>query len=179
MLYTKKIMFVLISAIFATFASCNGEDPISNSVKTSGSLSVSVTTSSYSGEYAPSHVAAIWIESSNGTFVKTLMAKAAQRKMYLTNWLKASSNGNTIDASTGATLNSHGVLTCSWNGSDINGNIVGDGSYNVCVEFTENNGTGKYATFAFTKATTADNQTPTAKSNISGVNIKWTPTPTK
>jgi hypothetical protein len=37
----------------------------------------------------------------------------------------------------------------------------------------------KYATFAFTKATTADNQTPTAKSNISGVNIKWTPTPTK
>jgi uncharacterized membrane protein len=35
------------------------------------------------------------------------------------------------------------------------------------------------ATFAFTKATIADNQTPTAKSNISGVNIKWTPTPTK
>ena len=47
------------------------------------------------------------------------------------------------------------------------------------TQFTENNSTGKYATFAFTKATIADNQTPTAKSNITGVNIKWTPTPTK
>ncbi|MFZ4582894.1 MAG: DUF2271 domain-containing protein, partial [Paludibacter sp.] len=169
---------ILISLAILIFTSCKGEDPISNSIKTPGSLAVNATTSSYSGQYAPHHVAAIWIESSTGTFVKTLLVKATQRKVYLTNWLKATSTGNSIDASTGATLSNHGVLTCTWNGKDVNGNVVGDGSYNVCVEFTESNGTGKNASFAFAKGLTTDNQSPASKSNISGVSINWTPTPT-
>lgn len=174
-----KIMFAIILTAMVTLTSCKGEDPINNIVKTAGSLSVNATTSSYNGQYAPHHVVAIWVQSSSGTFVKTLLAKAAVRKTYLSNWLKASSNGNTTDAITGATLNTHGVLTCIWNGMDINGNIVGDGDYNLCIEFTENNGTGKFAKFAFTKGATTDTKTPTATSNISNLSIKWTPNAAK
>ncbi len=172
----KVILFFILATTVIGFNGCSKEeDPIENAVKTAGSLSVKATTSSYQGEYAPSHVVAIWVESSTGTFVKTLLAKAAVRKQYLTNWTKSSS-GNTTDAVTGATVNSHTAYTVTWNGKNASGTTVGDGTYNVCVEFTESNGTGKYATFSFTKGVAADSQSPAAKSNVSNVSLTWTPT---
>lgn len=175
MLIKKNGLFVVIMTTLMTVSSCStGEDPIDNAVKTAGTLTAKVTTSSYGGNYAPSNVVAIWVESSSGTFVKTLMVKAAQRKSYLTNWTK-SSGGNSTDAITGATVHSHSAYTVSWNGKNASGATVGDGTYNVCVEFTENNNTGKFASFQFTKGTAADNQTPAAKSNVSNITLTWTP----
>jgi len=171
----KNGLFVIILTTLISLSACSTtEDPIDNAVKTDGSLTVKATTSSYQGEYAPSHVVAIWVESSSGTFVKTLLAKAAVRKQYLTNWTK-SSGGNTTDAVTGATVNNHTSYTVTWNGKNASGTTVGDGTYNVCVEFTESNGTGKYATFSFTKGIAADSQSPAAKSNVSNVTMTWTP----
>lgn len=175
MLIKKNGLFVVIMTTLMTVSSCStGEDPIDNAIKTDGTLTAKVTTSSYNGQYAPSNVVAIWVESSSGTFVKTLLVKAAQRKAYLTNWTNSSA-GNTTDANTGATVHSHSAYTVSWNGKNASGTTVGDGAYNVCVEFTENNSTGKYATFSFTKGVAADNQSPASKSNISGVTLTWTP----
>ncbi len=47
--------------------------------QTNGTLSVSVTTGSAGGNYAPRNVLAIWIEDSSGKFVKPLLAYAANR----------------------------------------------------------------------------------------------------
>jgi len=168
------ILILLFTSIF-TNSCTTTEDPLNNSSeKTPGNLSVNVTTTTYNGKYTPAHVLAIWIESNSGTFVKSLFVKAQARKQYLTNW-NSSSAGNTVDAVTGATLTSHAQRACTWNGKNVNGNVVGDGIYKVCMEFTENDGTGKYATFSFTKSTSADNQSPANKSNFSNISLIWTP----
>lgn len=175
---TKKLffsIFALLSALFL-FNACSTNDPdINNTVKTSGNLTVKLTTSTYKGEYSPQHVLAIWVESNGGTFVKSLKVGAAERKQYLTNWLKATSSGNTTDAVTGATLRSHATHNLTWDGTDTSGAIVGDGTYKVCVEYTEDNRTGKYTTFTFAKGTSADSQSPAAASGVSDVLLTWTP----
>ena len=176
--YFKKILSPLMIAalLILVSQSCSTNDPtINNSVKTAGNLDVTVTASTYNGRYAPRHVMAIWVESSSGTFVKTLVAKAAERRQYLTNWLKATSSGNTTDAITGATLNSYSAVNCSWDGTNVSGDVVGDGDYNVNVEYTENDGTGKIATFAFSKGTSTDARTPATSSGVSVGKLTWTP----
>lgn len=174
----KKNLFVILGFISFTFfmMACSSNDPvINNSVKTSGKLSVSVTASAYKGKYTPRHVMAVWVESTSGTFVKTLVAKAAERREYLTNWLKATSSGNTTDALTGATLNSYSAMSCSWDGTNVSGSVVGDGAYNLRVEYTEDNSTGKIASFPFTKGATVDVQTPAAASGVTVGELTWTP----
>ncbi len=169
----RKIFFALLVAF--TFTACTTNDPIvDNQVKTAGALTVQLTTSTYNGKYSPEHVLAIWIESNNGTFVKSLKVGAAERKKYLTNWLGSTSSGNTTDAVTGATLRNHVTHSLNWDGTDVKGALVGDGSYKLCVEFTEDDRTGKYATFAFTKGVENDQQTPADVSGVSNVQIAWT-----
>ncbi|HET7734197.1 MAG TPA: DUF2271 domain-containing protein [Paludibacter sp.] len=170
-----SILLALACILFFNSACTSGNDPIDNSVKTSGSLSFTATTSSYSGQYAPNHVLAIWVESSSGTFVKSLMVYAQARKQHLTHWLSATSSGNTTDATTGATLTKHSAHSCTWNGKNVSGSEVGDGTYRVCVEYTESNSGSKIARFDFTKGTAADSQTPASASGVSNVTIKWTP----
>ena len=164
---------VIISLLFIQSACTSEADPIDSEIKTNGTLNFAATTSTYKGEYAPDHVLAICIESSTGSFVKSLKVSAAARKNYLTNWLKA--GGNTTDAVTGATLKNHLAHNCTWNGTKVDGTIVGDGSYFVCVEYTEDNSTGKLAKFAFTKGTTASTVAPVATQGVSNVSIQWTP----
>jgi len=147
---------------------------LNNSVKTVGSLSVSTLTSPAGGKYAPNHVLAIWVETTKGTFIKSLFVYAQKRKGYLTNWL-ASSSENTTDAVTGATLTGHAIRTCTWDGTDTSGKVVGDGSYRVCMELTDKDDTGNFSTFSFTKGTTADKQLPANVTSFSSLAIQWTP----
>lgn len=150
------------------------DSTLNNSTKTAGSLSVSTLTSPAGGKYAPSHVLAIWVETSKGTFVKSLLVYAQKRKDYLTNWLASSSKSNT-DAVTGATLTSHAIRTCSWDGTDTSGIVVGDGAYRVCMELTDKNATGNFSIVGFTKGTAADKQSPANVTCFSSLAIQWTP----
>lgn len=144
-------------------------------VNTAGTLTVSTATSTAGGNYSPRHVMAIWVENSSGVFVKTLLAYAAKEIRYLTYWTTNSSQ-NTTDAITGATQNPFATRTCTWNGTNVSGTVVADGTYMVCMELTDKNGTGKYATFNFTKGPTAVSLTPTSTvSSFSSVSIVWTP----
>lgn len=182
---TKNFLSILLITTALSFVSCGNNstnsgndvttDPIiNNTVKTSGTLSVSTLTSSAGGNYAPRNIVAIWVESSSGTYVKTLLAYANTYKRYLTNW--ASNSGyNTTDAVTGATVNSHATRTCSWNGTDKNGNVVGDGTYKICMELTDKDATGNYHEFTFTKGTSAVTFSPSNVSSFSNISIKWTP----
>jgi hypothetical protein len=147
--------------------------------QTAGTLSVSIKTVTANGKYAPKHILAIWIEDSNGTFVKTRLFRSQnpQYRSYLTQFASATNYSyNTVDATTGATLQSHSTRTISWDATDVNGALVADGTYKVCIEFTEKNGSGPYQTYSFTKSSQGQTLTPTDVSNFQNVSISWTPT---
>lgn len=99
----------------------------------------SVTTVTANGTYAPENVGAIWIESSSGQFVKTLNVWGQSRVSSAVAW-ELVSGGNWVDAVTGATRQAHGPLESHWNCTDALHNTVSNGSYEVCVMFTEQPG---------------------------------------
>ncbi len=147
--------------------------------QTSGDLSVSVSTSNAGGNYAPRNIVAVWVEDSNGDFVKTLLSYAQTFKHHLNNWeastTAAGSVYNTVDAITGATKTSHATRTCTWDGTDLNGTLVADGAYKLCMELTDKNSTGNYSLYDFTKGANVENQTPGNQPSFSSVSIVWTP----
>lgn len=147
--------------------------------QTNGTLTVSVTTSAAGGNYAPKNVVAIWVEDNQGNFVKTLLAYAQTRKTHLNTW-EASTSAfgspfNTVDAITGATKSSHSTRTCTWNGTDVDGNLTADGTYKVRMELTDKNSTGNFSTFTFTKGPNTENQTPGNVPSFSAITINWEP----
>ncbi len=148
--------------------------------QTQGTLSISVKTVTNNGQYKPKNILAIWIEdASTNTFIKTRLFRSynTNYRMYLTKFKAAtSSTYNVVDAVTGSTYPSHSTRTATWDGTDVNGNIVPDGNYNVCIEFTESNGTGPYASFTFNKSDQAVTLTPTNTTNFQNISITWTPT---
>ncbi len=102
-----------------------------------GTLTVSATTASYHGMYAPANVAVLWIMKADGTFVQTLYLAQRFYGMYLDEWLSDSGWDDT-DAVTQASRMSHGTITGTWN---LNG--VEPGEYEFWAEFTEDNRAGR------------------------------------
>ena len=150
--------------------------------QTNGTLSVTATTSNAGGNYAPKNIVAIWIEDDQGHFVKTLLAYAQNRITHLNTWeastTAAGSPFNRVDAITGATQPNHSTRNCSWNGTDVNGSIVPDGTYRLRMELTDKNGTGNFSTFTFTKGPDAESQTPANVPSFSNISISWEPATT-
>jgi hypothetical protein len=162
-----------IAFVFSFFASKNANS------QTSGTLSFNVNPLTKSGSWGADHYVAIWIENSSASFVKTKLRDSDNHGIssHLLVW-KAKSASNIVDATTGASLlNYSSPLTISWNGTDVTGAVVPDGTYNVWVEFTWNHGTTGTATTSlqFTKGPAVDTQTQTANANFSGVSLTWTP----
>jgi len=174
----KRRILIPLSFILGTLLivgiSCTTTNPPIDSITPTTGLVVTSVTSTTGGGYSPRNIVAIWIESNTGIFVKTLTVKAAERKYDLTKW-ESSSKGNTVDASTGATLTSFGTVTGFWNGTDASGKVVADGTYKVCMELTDKSATGNYSSFSFTKGTTAATQTPANAPSFSSISIKWMP----
>jgi hypothetical protein len=146
--------------------------------QTNGSLSVSVTTTSTGGNYAPRNIIAIWIEDSSGKFVKTLLAYANTRKTHLNTWeastTTAGSAFNSVDAITSATQSSHATRTCSWNGTDFNGKLMADADYKLRMELTDKNATGNVASFTFTKGPNTQKLSPASVPSFASISINWT-----
>jgi len=144
-----------------------------------GVLTITATTSSAGGNYAPKNIVAIWIEDEQGNFVKTLLAYAQNRKTHLNTWeastTAAGSPFNTVDAITGATKTSHATRTCTWNCTDVNGTLVPDGIYKVRMELTDKNSTGNFSTFTFTKDTNPVSLTPSNVPSFTSISINWAP----
>lgn len=165
-----KYLFALIIAAFA----------LSASAQTHGALSFSVKTVTYTAQFAPRHILAIWIANGSGQWVKTrkrIYANTAYRQ-YLTNFKSAtSSTFNATDATTGATLSAHTTHTITWDGRDVSGNLVADGTYRVYIEFTSANATGKLYYCEFTKGPDAVTLTPANQTNFTNISLIWTPVP--
>jgi hypothetical protein len=135
-----------------------------------GTLSVSVTTVAPGGSYQPKNVVAIWIETNTGVFVKSLLVYANARMSDLTTW-SSNSSKNTVNAITGATQSSNGTRACTWNGTDVSGNVVVDGTYLVCMNVAD--GRVAFASFPFTKGTAAVTLNPANVTNFTNISISW------
>ena len=148
--------------------------------QTAGTLTFNVNPVSRTGYNGLDHYVAIWLENSTTTFVKTKLKRADSHgsNSHLLVW-KGKSASNVVDATTGASLTSYSPLSITWNGTDVSGAIVPDGTYKVWVEFTWNHGatgTGTTTTsLQFTKGPAADSQTLAATGFFTGVSLTWTP----
>jgi len=140
------------------------------SANTTGTLSVSVLTVAPGGGFAPKNVVAIWIETNAGVFVKSLLVYANARKVDLTTWYPNSA-GNTVNAITSATQSSNSTRTCTWNGTDVSGTVVLDGTYKVCMNIAD--GKTAFNSFTFTKGPTAVTLTPANVTGFSNISISW------
>lgn len=141
---------------------------------TPGSMELSVTTVSNNAGFSPKHILAIWVEDGSGNFVKTLKLRADKRKQYLYSWNDAS-GGNTTDATTGATLSSHGTHSVTWNCTGTDGSVVTDGSYSVKVEYTSEHKQGPLTTIEFTKAADAVSFTPANETYFTDMDLVFNP----
>ncbi len=148
--------------------------------QTAGTLSFSVTTTS-SGGYSPEHYLAIWIENSSAAFIKTKIRYTdAGELTHMQTWVNKSGQ-NAVDATTGATLNSHGTITFLWNGTNVAGTVVPDGSYFVWLEmaWASNLTTGKTVNnYPFTKGGALFQSNPANTANFTSMSITWTPSTT-
>lgn len=157
---------------------------LSTLAQTIGTLSVTATTSqTTSPSYQQKNIVAFWIEDSNGSFVKTLLAYASERRQYLVAWRTktniAGSVYNTTDAITAATQTSHGARSASWNGKNRSQVLVADGTYTLKMEVTDNNGTVQnLAAINFVKGPSNQTLTPATTNRFSGISISWTPATT-
>ena len=149
----------------------------SSSASTNGSLTFTVKSITNNSTYSPKNVFAIWIKDSTGNFVKSIKVMAATRKQHLVKW-KASSGGNTVDATTGSTLSNHQTHTVTWNCTDINGNIVPDGKYTICVEYSSTNSAsngnqGPFLTVDFHKGVVNDHVAPANATYYQNIVADW------
>jgi len=139
-----------------------------------GTVDIEVTTLPNGETFSPKHVLAIWIEDSSGEFVQTLKLRAEKRKQYLYTWNSASS-GNTTDAITGATLQSHETHSLSWDCTDVSGAVVADGDYAVMVEYTSAHKQGPLTQIDFTKSGNEFSISPPNETYYIDMNLVYTP----
>jgi hypothetical protein len=127
-------------------------------------LDIDVTTDSTNWDYAPNHIAAIWIANGTGRFVKSVGVWAARRISHLPRWIAATSAAgvrqNRVDAVTGPTLFLHGRRTVAWNCTGVDRQRVAPGPYRVCFELNETNGESESECVDFTVGATAQTVTP-------------------
>ncbi len=140
---------------------------------TGGEVTFTFRTVSTGGPYAPRHVLAVWIEDAGG-FVKTRLLRATSKKQYLYTW-KASSNYNVIDAVTGATMTSHQTHTVTWDCTDLDGNIIPDGDYDIWAEFTDKHAQGPLKTITFTKSPEPQTITLPDETYFKDMSVVFTP----
>ena len=169
----KKIAFLLIVISFAG---------LSVHAQTKGNLSVNVTTRGTGIEgrnYDPKNSMVIWVEDAAGNFVKTLLVNAQVRIRHLDNWeastTQASSLFNAVDAVTGPTNNNHGIRNCAWDGTDVNGELMPDGTYILHMELTDVDATGLLSEFNFVKGPETHNLSPEDQTSFASIQITWSP----
>lgn len=113
-------------------------------------LTITASTATYSGEYAPDNCVVIYITDANDQFVRTVGLWSEVYMEYLTGWAAAAGyhwswalDPHGIDGWTAASRVSHSdELTVHWDMTDTSGTAVPDGTYKVWIEITEDNASG-------------------------------------
>lgn len=124
------------------------QDNNTEQIITDRNLNVKFTTTSPGGDYSPSHILAVWLETQDGSFLRTLKVRAEKRMTHLYTW-KSISSRNDNDAITGATITKHTSHDVDWNFLDANQDTVANGNYILKIELTDQNAQGPVASFNF------------------------------
>jgi hypothetical protein len=141
-------------------------------------LTVSFKTTSHNGRYSPDNIVAVWVETSNGTFVRTIGRWAGQRASDLRGWVGAAGAGD-FDAIAGATRSGHSdTLTRTWNMRAKTGALVADGSYRLRMELCDNSVSSAagndQGTFTFVKGPNSQTQQNLTSGGFHNVTITYT-----
>jgi flagellar hook assembly protein FlgD len=166
-------IFLVSSALMSVTPTSRNTSRIGKT-RVNGTLTFRARTVDTNQQYSPSNIGAIWVTTSSGTFVKTLKRWGTHYLQYLTRWQSAS-NGNTVDAITGATLNQHALHNVTWDCTDVSGSVVADGDYKVWIEFTERNGSGPYYSVSFTKGSSPVTLNPAAQTYFTNLYLQFVP----
>ena len=128
------------------------------------------------------NLGAAWIATGAGAFVKTKIKFCGGNCDHLTSspWQTASAGNTTgADVASGATKTTFAATTFTWNGTNVAGTVVADGSYAVKIFSVWNHGSTtnqlNTSTVAFTKGATSSTVTPAATNWLKNVTIIWTP----
>lgn len=172
-----KILSAFLSALLLIAFTGSISAQTDNSASTNGSLTFTVKSITNNSTYSPRNVFAIWIKDSTGNFVKSIKVMAAAQKKHLVKW-KASSNSNTTDAITGSTLSTHQTHTVTWNCTNVAGQLVPDGKYTICVEYTSTNSAsngnqGPFLTVDFHKGTVNEHVAPANAPYYQNIVADW------
>ena len=164
--------------------------------QTDGTLTFTFTHSRPTSNSGDGDLLAVWVEHSNGTFIKAKMCYDGSERDHLpvfavkaggTASNSSHSNIDMSDATAGATLKSGSgsprawsTYTVIWDGKDLSGTVVQDGDYKMFIESAWDAELGHpehdYITdFTFTKGSVAQSLTPTSVSPINTVSLVWTP----
>src|SRR6056297_3137775 len=141
MMVKKKFVITIFILLFLFTCNTRKDNPLLSEPardRSDDPVRFQITTMTYNGKYAPKNVGAVWIEDVDNKFVKTLRVWGKNRRKHLVVWNEIS-NGNTVDAVTGATKKSHGMREATWNLLNVNGNLQDSGEFYINVEFSEEN----------------------------------------
>lgn len=166
----KKNLFFALMAVVGIMVSDFAHS------QTIGTMTFTVKTKAYGGDYTPKNVVAIWLSNPSGTFVRTFKLMAITQKNKLVKWGMAASN-NTTNAITGATLTSHQTHSVTWDCKNLSGSIMPNGNYTVWIEFTERNSTvsnpGPFTSVTFTKGPVSQHLTPAGNTYFENISLNW------
>lgn len=135
-------------------------------------VSINFVTTQIGGFYAPKNMVAVWVEASDGAFVKTIGRWAETNKTDLVSWI-AAAGANDTDAVSGATRATHdGTLTADF---DLAG--IPDGTFTIRVEVSDDKtpvpADSHQATFTFNKNGTTDTQNIAAQDGLTNIKIDY------
>jgi len=128
-------------------------------------------------QFSPKNVVAVWIESSNGVFVRTALRWANTRRTKLVGWIAKAGNAD-VDAVSGATRPAYGALTATWDMSARAGGAAPvDGVYTIRMELADSNATApaqnNEGMFTFNRNGTASTQAGLANGGFTNVSITY------
>lgn len=124
----------LISVLSVTVFSQSVSLPAS----TPGALTLLFETAPPGGRFGDQHVHAVWVEKTDGTFVKTLDSWGVKHAKQLKDWKSADKDWK-VHARTAATQSLYGTYITRWGANDASGKPLPDGDYVIRLELTNDN----------------------------------------
>ncbi len=178
----KQLFIKISSTLFALFVA------FSTYAQTAGTLTFIYTPTSHTCYTGLKNVLAVWVQTSSGAFVKTRIRNAGSgTNDHLPTWAvnsggaanncMAAACNVTGAATTGATLSGFATKNITWDGTDVTGAIVADGTYKITIQSTWNHTGSGTATrsFTFVKGTSSDVQAPANDANFTNITLYWNP----
>ncbi len=138
-------------------------------------FNLSFSTAAPGGSYKPKNCVAVWVTTSGGTFVKTILRYAGSHKTDLTSWISAAGSSD-ADAVMGATRSSHTAPTtmvATWNLKNKAGAVVPDGTYLIKFECAD--GARQTYSFSFVKDSNAGTRTAGGNTYFKSISIAYNP----